>query len=95
MALSPWQLCFHTDLKCRVRTCSNRRIMGGSSSSLYCRHHACTVCLKFKTCFKRGHGEDKICHHREFYPPNSLPSRGGSTRFPRMNRLPISFAFYS
>ncbi|KAI2773697.1 hypothetical protein F4815DRAFT_401627 [Daldinia loculata] len=63
MALSPWQLCFHADLKCRVRACSNRRVMGNTASSLYCRHHACTVCLKFKTCLKRGHGEEKICHH--------------------------------
>ncbi|OTB12039.1 hypothetical protein K445DRAFT_26075 [Daldinia sp. EC12] len=63
MALSPWQLCFHADLKCRVRTCSNKRITGNATSSQYCRHHACTVCLKFKTRFKRGHGEEKICHH--------------------------------
>ncbi|KAI1471769.1 uncharacterized protein F4812DRAFT_467727 [Daldinia caldariorum] len=67
MALSPWQLCFHADLKCRVRACSNKRIVTGNNaatvSSPYCRQHACTVCLKFKTRFKRGHGEEKICHH--------------------------------
>ncbi|KAI1799237.1 hypothetical protein F4811DRAFT_568427 [Daldinia bambusicola] len=66
MALSPWQLCFHADLKCRVRACGNKRIVTSNSaaaSSPYCRHHVCTVCLKFKTRLKRGHGEEKICHH--------------------------------
>ncbi|KAI0181607.1 hypothetical protein GGR52DRAFT_567826 [Hypoxylon sp. FL1284] len=63
MALSPWQLCFQADLKCRARACSNRRITSGAGGSPYCRYHVCTVCLKLRTCFKRGHGEEKICHH--------------------------------
>ncbi|KAI1411249.1 hypothetical protein F5Y13DRAFT_201457 [Hypoxylon sp. FL1857] len=63
MSLSPWQLCFHADLKCRVRHCNNKRIISNTTSSPYCRHHCCTVCLKVKTCFKRGHGNERICHH--------------------------------
>ncbi|OTA95179.1 hypothetical protein M434DRAFT_29213 [Hypoxylon sp. CO27-5] len=63
MSLSPWQLCFHADLKCRVRHCNNKRIINNTTSSPYCRHHCCTVCLKLKTCFKRGHGHEGICHH--------------------------------
>ncbi|XXG97316.1 hypothetical protein Hte_003612 [Hypoxylon texense] len=66
MSLSPWQLCFHADLKCRVRACNNRRIVGGAGDSPYCRYHVCTVCFKFRTCSsssKRGHGEERICHH--------------------------------
>ncbi|KAI1090091.1 hypothetical protein F5B19DRAFT_504169 [Rostrohypoxylon terebratum] len=61
MALSPWQLCFHTDLKCRVRCCNNKRIANNTVFSPYCRHHVCTVCLKEKTGVKRGHGEERIC----------------------------------
>ncbi|KAI2611511.1 uncharacterized protein GGS25DRAFT_519820 [Hypoxylon fragiforme] len=63
MALSPWQLCFHADLKCSVSACTNKRIIGNSVSSQYCRHHVCAVCLKSGAHFKRGHGEDRICHH--------------------------------
>ncbi|OTB01032.1 hypothetical protein M426DRAFT_14887 [Hypoxylon sp. CI-4A] len=63
MSLSPWQLCFHADLKCRVKACNNKRFIGDSASSPYCRHHACTVCFRFKMCARRGHGEDGLCNH--------------------------------
>ncbi|KAI2632485.1 hypothetical protein GGS26DRAFT_598240 [Hypomontagnella submonticulosa] len=43
MALSPWQLCFHADLKCRVRNCSNKRYIDSMGSSPYyaCAHTHC------------------------------------------------------
>ncbi|KAI0384844.1 hypothetical protein F5Y04DRAFT_222309 [Hypomontagnella monticulosa] len=63
MALSPWQLCFHADLKCHVRTCNNKRYIGSMGSLPYCKHHCCSMCFKSRTCVKRGHGEDRICHH--------------------------------
>ncbi|KAI0901316.1 hypothetical protein F4806DRAFT_492206 [Annulohypoxylon nitens] len=69
MALSPWQLCFHTDLKCRVRSCNNKRIINNAVFSPYCRHHVCTVCLKQKTGIKRGHGEERICRHHSCTHP--------------------------
>ncbi|KAI1106475.1 hypothetical protein F4804DRAFT_330268 [Jackrogersella minutella] len=75
MALSPWQLCFHSDLKCRVRTCNNRRIVNTTVLSPYCKHHVCAVCLKQKTCFKRGHGEERICRHHACIHPTCHASR--------------------
>ncbi|KAI4870535.1 hypothetical protein F4820DRAFT_442824 [Hypoxylon rubiginosum] len=85
MSLSPWQLCFQADLKCRVKACSNRRIVGGAGDSPYCRYHVCTVCFKFRTCSssKRGHGEEKICHHHgcihhDCKEPRSSSKKGSS-----------------
>ncbi|KAI1136826.1 hypothetical protein F5Y05DRAFT_420085 [Hypoxylon sp. FL0543] len=85
MSLSPWQLCFHADLKCRVTYCNNKRLISNTVSSPYCRHHCCTVCLKYKTCFKRGHGSERICHHRKLlsslYPqPPIRREEGGIQR---------------
>ncbi|KAI0884964.1 uncharacterized protein GGS22DRAFT_188242 [Annulohypoxylon maeteangense] len=69
MALSPWQLCFHTDSKCRVRTCNNKRIITSTVFAPYCGYHICSVCLKQKTFFKRGHGEERICHRHSCTHP--------------------------
>ncbi|KAI2467258.1 hypothetical protein F4781DRAFT_433517 [Annulohypoxylon bovei var. microspora] len=70
MALSPWQLCFHTDLKCRVSACNSKRVISNTVFSPYCRHHVCTICLKQKTFFKRGHGEERICRHHSCTHPS-------------------------
>ncbi|KAL7624151.1 hypothetical protein AAE478_005708 [Parahypoxylon ruwenzoriense] len=64
MALSPWQLCFHTDLKCRARGCNNRRVVIADVASLpFCRQHACSAVFRGKSCLRRGHGEQRLCSH--------------------------------
>ncbi|KAI0010497.1 hypothetical protein F4779DRAFT_616465 [Xylariaceae sp. FL0662B] len=61
--LTPWQLCFQKDLKCRARGCTNKRILCSAASSPYCKQHVCAVYHRSKNCLKRGRGDQNLCDH--------------------------------
>ncbi|KAI1457867.1 hypothetical protein F4805DRAFT_158003 [Annulohypoxylon moriforme] len=71
MEMFPWKLpCYQGDQKCHVQNCNNKRIITNAVVSPYCKHHICVVCFQQKTCFKRGHGEERLCRKHSCTHPN-------------------------